>query len=83
LIIGTKGKYVGSSLTQAAAKVLAEYGVSIILIDILPFTRSIITLLPNLTFSEFLAQLQRCGHQARVKDAVLEHLTAVTKAMSP
>jgi SacI restriction endonuclease len=81
LIMGTKGKYVGSSLNQATAKVLAKRGVTVICVDILPFIRSIITLLPNLTFSEFLVQVRQCAHQARVKDAVLEHLAAVTKSM--
>jgi hypothetical protein len=80
-IVGIKGKYVGSSLPQATHKVLAECGVNIVLIDILAFTRSIITLLPNLTLSESLAQLQQCGHQARVKDAVLEHLANVLKSI--
>jgi hypothetical protein len=80
-IMGTKGKYVGKSITQATHKVLTDYDVNIVLIDILPFTRSLITLLPNLTFSEFLAQLQQCGHQARVKDAVLEHLADVVKSI--
>jgi hypothetical protein len=80
-IMGTKGSYVGTSVTQAAHKVLTECGVNIILVDILPFTRSLIALLPNLTFSEFLAHLQQCAHQARVKDSVLEHLADAVKSI--
>jgi hypothetical protein len=79
-IVGTKGKYIGSSLPQATHKVLAECGVNIVLIDILSFARSIVTLLPNLTLTEFLTQLQQCSHQARVKDAVLEHLANVLRS---
>jgi hypothetical protein len=73
-ITGTSGVYVGESLEQAEENILAERGVSIVLVDLLSFVRSIVALCPDLSFVEFLQRLQNCAMSARVKDEVLEHI---------
>ncbi len=73
-ITGTNGVYAGGSLEQAREDILAERGVSIVLVDLLSFVKSIVALCPDLSFVIFLQKLQNCATGARVKDEVLEHI---------
>lgn len=80
-IIGVNGTCISSSLEQVAKAVLLTRRVNVVFVDLLPFTRSIIALCPELSFATFLSRLQYYASSARVKDEVFEHIERVFQAV--
>lgn len=76
-VIGASGAYIGLSLEQVAKTVLFTRRVNVVFIDLVSFTRSIISLCPELSFLIFFEKLQYCAIGARVKDEVFEHIEYV------
>jgi hypothetical protein len=76
-VIGANGEYIGSSLEQVAKNVLVRRNINVVLIDLMSYVKSIITLCPEISFSVFLEKIQYCAKRARVKDRVLEHIDCI------